>query len=155
QSGRLRHPRARGGFRDADRRQLLQRGRAPARRDARAPRRPRRGRGLAVSHDVAAALEAVRARIASACARAGRELSTVRLVAVSKAHPPSALRAAHAAGQRVFGESYVQELVEKAAALSDELTDVELHFIGRLQTNKVKALVSVPALACVESVDSA
>lgn len=108
-----------------------------------------------MSHDVAAALEAVRARIASACARAGRELSTVRLVAVSKVHPPSALRAAHAAGQRVFGESYVQELVEKAAALSDELTDVELHFIGRLQTNKVKALVSVPALACVESVDSA
>src|SRR5207244_12818933 len=61
----------------------------------------------------------------------------VRLVAVSKTHPPEAVRAAYAAGQRAFGESYAQELETKAASLSD-LADVEWHFIGHLQTNKAK-----------------
>jgi len=63
----------------------------------------------------------------------------VTLVAVSKTQPAAAIREAHAAGQRDFGENYVQEWREKAEALSD-LPDLTWHFIGSLQTNKVKYL---------------
>ncbi len=63
----------------------------------------------------------------------------VTLVAVSKTQPASAIREAHAAGQRDFGENYVQEWKEKAEALAD-LPDLTWHFIGSLQTNKVKYL---------------
>lgn len=104
-----------------------------------------------MSHDVRAGLAAVRERIATACGRAGRDPSTVRLVAVSKVHPPEAIAEARGAGQTLFGESYVQELVTKAPAFEG----AELHFIGRLQSNKIKALLGVGSLVCVESVDSA
>ena len=57
----------------------------------------------------------------------------VRLVAVSKFHPNEAIEVAYAAGQRIFGESKVQELVEKHTSLP---ADIEWHFIGHLQTNK-------------------
>lgn len=73
----------------------------------------------------------------------------VELVAVSKYHPASCLREAYDAGQRVFGESHVQELQAKHASLP---TDIEWHFIGHLQTNKVKYIV--PYVALVHSVDS-
>ncbi len=63
----------------------------------------------------------------------------VTLVAVSKTQPASAIREAHAAGQRDFGENYAQEWREKADALAD-LADLRWHFIGALQTNKVKYL---------------
>jgi len=63
----------------------------------------------------------------------------VTLVAVSKSQPASAVRDAYAAGQRVFGENYVQEWREKADALAD-LPDLVWHFVGSLQTNKVKYL---------------
>jgi hypothetical protein len=63
----------------------------------------------------------------------------VTLVAVSKTQPAGAVREAHAAGQRDFGENYVQEWREKAEALAD-LQDLTWHFIGSLQTNKVKYL---------------
>jgi len=63
----------------------------------------------------------------------------VTLVAVSKTQPPEAIRAAYAAGQRHFGENYAQEWREKADALAD-LPDLVWHFIGGLQTNKVKYL---------------
>jgi hypothetical protein len=63
----------------------------------------------------------------------------VTLVAVSKTQPAAAIREAHAVGQRDFGENYVQEWREKAEALSD-LPDLTWHFIGSLQTNKVKYL---------------
>lgn len=99
---------------------------------------------------VAARLDAVRARIVAACARCGRDPSSVRLVAVSKVHPAAAIAEARAAGQVVFGESYVQELIARAEAFAG----ADVHFIGHLQTNKVKALLAVAALACVESVDS-
>ena len=59
----------------------------------------------------------------------------VRLVAVSKFHPDEYIEAAYAEGQRVFGESHEQELSKKAATLPK---DIEWHFIGHLQTNKVK-----------------
>lgn len=74
----------------------------------------------------------------------------VELVAVSKFHPSEAVAEAYAAGQRAFGESRVQELLAKAAALP---ADIRWHFIGHLQTNKVRQLLRLrPAL--IESVDS-
>jgi len=100
---------------------------------------------------ITARLEEVRSRIARATATAGRAPGSVTLVAVSKTHPPEAIREAYAAGQRIFGENYVQELTDKAAALAD-LADLELHFIGHLQRNKVKDVLRVRAL--VETVDS-
>lgn len=96
-------------------------------------------------------LDRVRERIASACARAGRSEDEVQLVAVSKVHPPEAIRDAYAAGQRRFGENYVQELADKADALAD-LTDLRWHFIGHLQRNKAKHVARVRAF--VETVDS-
>lgn len=75
---------------------------------------------------------------------------SVELVAVSKFHPAEALREAYAAGQRAFGESRVQELSAKVAELPD---DMRWHFIGHLQTNKVRKLLELrPAL--IESIDS-
>ncbi len=79
-------------------------------------------------------LSEIRARIDAARGASGRE---VRLVAVSKGHPASAVREAFLAGQRDFGENYVQELLKKRAELAD-LTDLRWHFIGHLQRNKVK-----------------
>lgn len=73
----------------------------------------------------------------------------VRLVAVSKFHPVEKLRAAYEAGQRRFGESRVQELLAKEPQMP---ADVEWHFIGHLQTNKVKQLVGKASL--IESIDS-
>ncbi len=73
----------------------------------------------------------------------------VTLVAVSKFHPVEALRSAYDAGQRVFGESRVQELLDKIDAMPD---DVRWHFIGHLQTNKVRRIIGKTAL--IESVDS-
>jgi PLP dependent protein len=89
---------------------------------------------------IAERLTAVRARIARACTEAGRDPGSVRLVAVSKFHSVEALREAHAAGQRDFGENYAQELADKARALGD-LPDLRLRFIGALQRNKVRLLV--------------
>mgnify|MGYP001006150351 CR=1 FL=1 len=78
------------------------------------------------------------------------ELPTdVRLVAVSKYHPNAYLMAAYDAGQRIFGESHVQELSQKAASLPK---DIQWHFIGHLQTNKVKQAVKLFEL--IHSVDS-
>lgn len=89
---------------------------------------------------IAERLAAVRERVASACRTAGRSPESVRLVAVSKFHPESALREAYAAGQRDFGESYAQELSEKARSLAD-LSALRFHFVGGLQRNKLKLLV--------------
>ncbi|MDE6198004.1 MAG: YggS family pyridoxal phosphate-dependent enzyme [Muribaculaceae bacterium] len=75
----------------------------------------------------------------------------VELVAVSKFHPVEALAEAYAAGQRAFGESRVQELLTKIPELP---ADVRWHFIGHLQTNKVRALVGTRRIALIESVDS-
>ena len=73
----------------------------------------------------------------------------VRLVAVSKFHPIQAIEEAYAAGQRIFGESKVQEMEEKHAALP---SDIEWHFIGHLQTNKVKYIA--PYVSMIHAVDS-
>jgi pyridoxal phosphate enzyme (YggS family) len=105
---------------------------------------------VAVS-DVPARLSAVRARIEAACARAGRDPAEVTLVAVSKRQSVEAIRAAYDAGQRVFGENYVQELAHKAEALG-ELPGLRLHFIGHLQRNKAKLVRRVAH--AVETLDS-
>ena len=73
----------------------------------------------------------------------------VRLVAVSKFHPKEAIEAAYTAGQRIFGGSKVQELEEKYASLPK---DIEWHFIGHLQTNKVKYIA--PYIAMIHAVDT-
>ena len=73
----------------------------------------------------------------------------VRLVAISKYHPNEFIEAAYAEGQRVFGESHEQELRQKHQTLP---TDIEWHFIGHLQTNKVKYIA--PYVSMVEAVDS-
>lgn len=73
----------------------------------------------------------------------------VKLVAVSKNHPADAVREAYNAGQRVFGENLVQEMVEKANQLPK---DIEWHLIGHLQSNKVKYIA--PFIQLIESVDS-
>jgi PLP dependent protein len=101
---------------------------------------------------VAAGLRAVRARLAAAAADAGRDPESVRLVAVSKHHPASAIREAYAEGQRDFGENYVQELLQKAEQLAD-LSELNWHLIGHLQRNKAKQVA--PVVALVHTVDSA
>ena len=88
--------------------------------------------------------------VASEIVRFTDELpANVRLVAVSKFHPVEKLMEAYSAGQRIFGESRVQELVQKAQEVP---ADVQWHFIGHLQTNKVRALL--PHVSLIHSVDS-
>jgi len=77
----------------------------------------------------------VRDRVARAARDAGRPAESVELLAVSKSHPPEAIRALYGLGQRAFGENYVQEAAAKMEALSD-LREIEWHLIGPLQSNK-------------------
>ncbi len=89
---------------------------------------------------IAEHLLAVRQRIAAAAGAAGRDPADVTLLAVSKTFGPDDLRAAYAAGQRAFGENYVQEGLEKIAALADLPEPLVWHFIGPLQSNKTRAV---------------
>jgi hypothetical protein len=100
---------------------------------------------------------AVEARVAAACARAGRSAAEVTIVAVSKTHPAEAIREAWAAGATDFGENYAQELATKAAELAgapaaDPSRALRWHFIGRLQRNKAKLVAGRVAL--VHAVDT-
>ena len=99
--------------------------------------------------DVAAALQAVQARIRSAEERFGRAPGSVALLAVTKTRPPEDLRAAFAAGQRAFGENYVSEALGKMGALED--LAIEWHFIGPVQSNKTRPIAE--RFAWVHSVD--
>jgi len=92
---------------------------------------------------IAENLRGVRERIDRACERARRDPASVKLVAVSKVQPVEAIREALEAGQHAFGENYAQELREKADAIA---SPVEWHFLGVLQTNKVKMVVGRVAL---------
>ncbi|MDM0067476.1 YggS family pyridoxal phosphate-dependent enzyme [Variovorax sp. J31P207] len=85
-------------------------------------------------------LQQVRTRIVTACTAAGRDPASVRLLAVSKTFDADAVRAAHAAGQRAFGENYVQEGVAKIEALADLRAELEWHCIGPLQSNKTRVV---------------
>lgn len=85
---------------------------------------------------ISANLQAVKDRVRAATLSSGRAAGAVRLLAVSKSWPAASVRAAFSAGQRAFGENYVQEGVTKIAALDD--LDLEWHFIGPLQSNKTR-----------------
>jgi pyridoxal phosphate enzyme (YggS family) len=91
-------------------------------------------------HPVAHNLKEVYAAIAAAAGRAGRDADAVRLVAVSKTVDLERLRAAIAAGQRLFGENYLQEAQAKIEALGD---GISWHLVGHLQTNKAKGAVEL------------
>ena len=83
-------------------------------------------------------LQGVNARISTAASLCGRHARDIVLVAVSKTHPASLIREAHAAGQRDFGENYVQEALDKMDALAD--LDLAWHFIGPIQSNKTRPI---------------
>lgn len=97
---------------------------------------------------IAENLKLIRQRIDDAARRAGRDPASVRLVAVSKTKPVSAIVEARDSGQLLFGENYVQELVAKVAELPD---GVSWHFIGGLQSNKVRQIAGLVDL--IHSVD--
>jgi pyridoxal phosphate enzyme (YggS family) len=99
---------------------------------------------------IADRLAEVRARISAAARSAGREPSTVRLVAVSKTFPLDLVREAYAAGQRDFGENRVQEALEKIAGSTD--LDIRWHLLGHLQSNKARRAAT--AFTVIHSVDS-
>ncbi len=98
---------------------------------------------------IASNLQAVRDTISAAAAAAGRQASEITLLAVSKTFAPDDLRSAYLAGQTCFGESYVQEALDKIAALRD--IPVEWHYIGPIQGNKTRAIAE--NFAWVHSVD--
>ena len=99
---------------------------------------------------IADRLIGIRERIASAARSAGRDPSSVRLVAVSKTFPIDAVREAWLAGHRDFGENRVQEALQKIAASTD--ISIRWHLLGHLQTNKARK--AAPAFAMIQSVDS-
>ena len=94
-------------------------------------------------------LQKVQDNIAAACKRAGRDPSEVTLVAVSKTKPVELLMEAYEAGQRVFGENKVQEILEKCGRMP---SDVRWHMIGHLQRNKVRQVIG--QVEMIHSVDS-
>lgn len=89
---------------------------------------------------IASNLQLVRERINQACSRVGRRPDSVTLLAVSKTFPAETVREAFHAGQRKFGENYVQEAVDKIAALADLRAQIEWHMIGPLQSNKTRVV---------------
>jgi hypothetical protein len=104
-----------------------------------------------VVEEVEANLRAVRERIAAAARAVGRAPAEVTLVAVGKAQPDERVRAALAAGQRVFGENYVQEAKARWGPLRATWPDLQLHMIGPIQTNKAKDVVAL--FDVIETVD--
>jgi PLP dependent protein len=100
---------------------------------------------------IAENLQQVGARIRAACESARRPVQSVTLLAVSKTFPAEAVRAAHVAGQRAFGENYVQEALTKIEALADLRAELVWHLIGPLQSNKTRAVAE--AFGWVQSVD--
>jgi pyridoxal phosphate enzyme (YggS family) len=103
------------------------------------------------STSIAENLRLVRQRITRACEVAERDPQHVTLLAVSKTCPAASVRAAHAAGQRAFGENYVQEALAKIADTADLRRTIEWHLIGPLQSNKTRVVAE--AFDWVHSVD--
>ena len=99
---------------------------------------------------IADRLTGVRARIAAAARSAGRDPSSVLLVAISKTFPIDLVREAYTAGQRDFGENRVQEALDKIAASSD--LPLRWHLVGHLQSNKARR--AAQACATIQSIDS-
>ncbi len=103
------------------------------------------------SEQVAENLALVQESIRSAALDAGRAPEDIRLVAVSKTHPPDTIESALAAGHRLFGENRVQEAQAKWPALKQAYPDARLHLIGPLQSNKARAAVDL--FDVIETVD--
>ncbi len=104
---------------------------------------------MSLDERIRANVEAVRVRLARAAARAGRDPSRIRLVAVSKTFGPEYVRAAAAAGVREIGENRVQEALQKIAETAD--VPVRWHLVGHLQSNKARKAAGV--FAAIHSVD--
>jgi len=102
--------------------------------------------------DIALRIDVVRARIAAACERAGRDTAAVTLIAVTKTYGAGEIAAAHAAGVLDFGENRVQEARPKIAASRERGIDARWHLIGHLQTNKVNA--AIEAFDILHTIDS-
>lgn len=98
-----------------------------------------------------ARLDSVRDRIATAARRAGRDPSSVRLLAISKTFPPEFVREAARAGQIDFGENKVQEALAKQEALAD--LAIRWHLVGHLQSNKARKAVTFDAIHSIDSVN--
>jgi PLP dependent protein len=109
------------------------------------------GHETETSVGLAQRIAAVKERIARATAAAGRTTDSVKLIAVSKRHPASAVREAHRLGLCAFGENYAQELVAKANEVGP-FDGIEWHMIGHLQTNKVRHVA--PVVAMVHTIDA-
>ena len=103
---------------------------------------------MSSTNAIAEHLAEIHGSIAAAARRAGRDPAAVRLVAVSKTHPAAAVEEAARAGQRLFGENYVQEFAAKVREVREP---VEWHFIGHLQSNKVRQIAGLVTL--IHSVD--
>jgi pyridoxal phosphate enzyme (YggS family) len=98
--------------------------------------------GPVAAAEVAASLQQIQTRIAAAARSAGRDPVAVTLVAASKAQPEARIRAALDAGQRTFGENYVQEAIAHWSGSRERYPDLRLHMIGPIQTNKAKDVVA-------------
>lgn len=107
---------------------------------------------MVTARSVEANLAALHARIERASLRAGRDPASVKLVAVSKTFPAEAVIAAYSAGQREFGENWIQEAGQKVRAVAAAGCDAAWHLIGHLQTNKVRLAIGL--FATIHSVDS-
>jgi PLP dependent protein len=101
--------------------------------------------------DAAARLTNIRTRIATAARSSGRDAEQVELIAISKMHSAEAIRPLIAAGQRSFGENRVQEAQAKWPTLKEECSDLRLHLVGQLQSNKAEEAVAL--FDAIHSVD--
>merc|ERR1712037_1015986 len=114
--------------------------------------------GIRMASTITENLALITSRVTDTYQAAGsaRAVNPPRLVAVSKTKPKEAVIEAYKAGQRVFGENYIQELVEKSldSELQDACPEIQWHFIGNCQTNKVKDLVKAHKLTIVETITS-
>ncbi len=106
-----------------------------------------------ITNEIAVKYENIYLRAKIAAEKAGRNFDEIKIIAVSKLHPAKVIESASAAGLKCFGENYVQELTDKYDILSDKgFNDLEWHFIGHLQTNKVRNIT--PFVNYIHSVDS-
>jgi pyridoxal phosphate enzyme (YggS family) len=95
---------------------------------------------------IATNIETIREQINAACIEAGRDPAEVRLIAVSKTQPASLVREAFDTGQIEFGESYVQEFLEKYEDPQLDQLPIKWHFIGHLQSNKIRSIIGKVSL---------
>lgn len=91
-------------------------------------------------------------KVSEACINSGRKCSDIQIIAVSKTKQVGEIEEAYEAGIRVFGENYVQEAISKIPILKSKFTDIKFHFIGHLQSNKVKLIFDY--VDCIQTIDS-